>query len=79
MPETRFTEFSALSVDPRVGIFSVCIGDRCFLFFLTYDIKNYYLSFVVSFRFDILRHITIFSERIRCFRGAAKNDVSPEI
>ena len=29
MPEMRFTEFPALSVDPRVGIdFSVCISDR---------------------------------------------------
>ena len=41
MPETRFTEFPALSVDPMVGI-SVCTGDRCLIIFLTYDIKKYY-------------------------------------
>ena len=62
MPETRFAEFPALSVDPRVG-FLVCIGDRCLIIFFTYDIKNYYLSFVSSFIFDILRRITTFSER----------------
>ena len=31
MPETRFTEFPALSVDLRVGIFWFCIGDRCLI------------------------------------------------
>ena len=43
MPETRFTEFPALYVDPRVGI----SRSAFFLFiFLTYDIKNviYHLS-----------------------------------
>ena len=27
-PDMRFTELHAISVDPRVGIFSVCIGDQ---------------------------------------------------
>ena len=54
MPETRFTEFPALSVDPTVGIFSVCIEDRCLSIFLTYDIKSCYsypsfLSFLIFY------------------------------
>ena len=56
MPETRFIELPALSVKPRFRHyaltrgwdFSVCIGDRCLIIFLTYDIKNYKLSFVIS-------------------------------
>ena len=38
---------------PEGWEFSVRIGDRCLIIFLTYDIKNYYLSFVISFIFDI--------------------------
>ena len=55
MPETRFTEFPALLVGPRVEIF------------FTYDIKYYYLSFVISFFFDISRRITAFTERQSAF------------
>ena len=43
--------------------FSVCTGNRCLNIYLTYDIKNYNLSFVLSFIFDILRSITTISER----------------
>ena len=38
MPETRFTEFPSLSVVPGWD-FSVRIGDRCLVIFLTYAIK----------------------------------------
>ena len=34
---------------------------------LTYDIQNYYLAFVISVIFDILRRITTFSERHSLF------------
>ena len=37
MPETRFTEFPALSFDPRVRI----SGSASETFFLTYNIKDY--------------------------------------
>ena len=49
MPETRFTEFPALSVDPRVWISRSASETDVWLLF-TYDIKN-------SFIFDILRRI----------------------
>ena len=51
MPETRFTDFPALSVDPRAGLsdFSICIGDQCLIIFLTYDINICYLLSVISF------------------------------
>ena len=62
MPETRFTEFPALFVDPRFGI-SLSASETDVIFFFTYDIKNDYVSFVISFIFDILCRITIFSER----------------
>ena len=49
MPETRFTEFPALSIDPRVGI-SLLPRRPMFDYFITYDIKNYYLpSLFLSF------------------------------
>ena len=50
MSETRFTEFPALSVDPRVGISRSAIGDRCLIIFLTYDIKkSSFLSFLTFY------------------------------
>ena len=64
MPETRFTEFPALPVVLGLGRL-FCIGDRCLINFLNYDIKNYYLSFLISFLFEILRRIATFY--IRCF------------
>ena len=36
--------------------------DRYLIIFPTYDIKNYELSFVISFIFDILRRKTTYSE-----------------
>ena len=50
----------------------------CLIIFLTYDIKIFYLSFVISFMFDILRRITTFSERL-CFSWWCENDVTSEI
>ena len=53
MPETRFTQFSELSVDPETDVW---------LFFLLMSLK---LLFIIriSLIFDILRRITTFSER----------------
>ena len=69
MPETRCTEFPALSIDPRVGI----SRDRCLIIFLTCDIKHYYLSFVISFTLCILRRITtFFRTSFAVFDGGAK-------
>ena len=67
MPETRFTEFPALSVDARVGISRLCIRNQCLVICLTYDIEKYYLAFDISFIFDILCRITTFSERHSVF------------
>ena len=41
MPETRFTSFPALFVDPRVGISRSAAETDVWLFFLTYDFKDY--------------------------------------
>ena len=54
MPETRFSEFPALSVDPSVGT-----GNRCLNIFLTNDIKNYYLSFVIDLFHSVSAHAYI--------------------
>ena len=43
------------------------MGDRCLIIFLTYGIKDYYIPFVISFVFDILRIITTFYERHSVF------------
>ena len=40
MPQTRFTEFPALSVDPKVGISRSASETDVGFIFLTYDIKN---------------------------------------
>ena len=39
MPETWFTEFQALSVDPRVGISRLASGTDVWLFFLRMTLK----------------------------------------
>ena len=78
MPETRFTEFPALSVDPRVGILGLH-RRPIFNYFLTFDIYNYYLSVVISFIFDILRRIKTFSEHYSVFFVVKQNDVTSEI
>ena len=49
---------------------------RPMFIFLTYDIKNYYLSFVNSFIFDILHHITAFFNIIRCFFVVVHGELS---
>ena len=56
MLEKRFTEFLALSIDPRIGI-SWSASETDVWLINTYDIKNYYLLFVISFIFDILCRI----------------------
>ena len=38
-----------------------------FDYFGTYDIANYYLPFVISLIFDILRRMTTFSKRLSVF------------
>ena len=63
MPETRFTEFPALSVGPRVGISRSASETDVLIIFLTYDINKYYLLFVISFIFYILCRKTTFSKR----------------
>ena len=55
--ETRFTEFLALSIDPRDWISRSAGRDQCLIIFLTYDINNHDKSFVISFIFDILSRI----------------------
>ena len=75
MPETRLTEFPALSVDHRVEISWRFLGLHRspmfdYIIFLTYDIKNchLFLPFVsFFFFFDILRCISNFSERHSVF------------
>ena len=69
---TRITKFPANLVSgiirwPEGWDFSVCIGDRCFIIFLTYDIKDSYSLPDILFIFDILRRITNFSERHSLF------------
>ena len=55
---TRGLRFFALHWRPMID----------YIIFLTYDIKICYLSLVISFIFDILRHITTFlPNAIRCF------------
>ena len=49
------------------------------IIFLSYDIKKCYLSFVISFIFDIERLITTFSERHAVFFVVVQNDVTSEI
>ena len=78
MPETRFTELPALSIDPRVGIYWSAL-ETGLIIFLTYEIQNCHLVSVISFIFDILRRITTFSERHSVFCCWCKNDVTSEI
>ena len=66
MPGTRFTEFFALSVDPRVGIFRSASETNVCLFFLPMTVKII-ICRSYFFLFDILRRITIFYERHSAF------------
>ena len=49
MPETRFTEFRALSVDPRVGISRYASETDVWLFFITYDIEDNCMNIIRHF------------------------------
>ena len=73
MPETGFTQFPALSVDPRVGISRSASDTDVGLNFLTCHIKNCYLLSIISFIFDILRRITTFSKRHSVFFAVVQN------
>ena len=55
MPETRFTEFPALSVDPRVGISWSASATDVSLFFLpmTLKITNYHSTFLSFLTFYV--------------------------
>ena len=50
-----------------------------FDYFLTCDIINYYIAFVISFIFDILRCLTTFSESHSVFYVVAHHGVTSEI
>ena len=63
MPETRFTEFPELSVDPRFGSSrSASVTDVC-LVFLPFTLKDIIHHSAFHFTFDILCRLTTFSER----------------
>ena len=72
MPESRFTEFSALSVDPRVGISRSASETDVWLFFfpVTLKIVIHYLSFLSFLTF--FRHITAFTEHCVFFAVVQK-------
>ena len=55
MPEMRFTQFPASSVDPRVGISLSALDTDVWLFFLpaTLKIIFYHLSFHIVFTFYV--------------------------
>ena len=80
MPKMRCISLPALSVYPRVGI---SLHRRpMFDYVFTYDIKDNYLSFVISFIFDILSRITTFSDGHSVLFFVfwwCKNDVISEI
>ena len=67
MPETRFTEFPALSVDPRVEISRSASETGVRLFFLPMTLKFaiYHSQFLLFF--DILRRTTTIPERHSTF------------
>ena len=52
-PETGLTKFLTFSVDLGVGISRSSSETNVWLFFLTFDIKNHYLSLVIVFISDI--------------------------
>ena len=74
MLEMRFTKFPALTID-----LMVYNEDQCLIIFVTYHIKNCFLLSVISFIFDILRHITTFSNSHSVFFVVMQNDIIPEI
>ena len=57
----------------------MCIGGQYLIIFLTYDIKNYCLSYVNSLIFDILRRITAFADCHSVFFVVVQNDVTTEV
>ena len=63
MPETRFTEFPALSVDPRVGISWSASETDILLFFLPITLKiiKFHSSVLLVLLLEILLCITTFN------------------
>ena len=54
IPETRFTDFLAFSVDRMVGISRSASETKCLIIFLTHDIKNLLIIIDSFFYFLIL-------------------------
>ena len=79
MPETRFTEFPALSVDPRVGISRSASETDVRLSFLpmAFKIVIYHSSFLSFLTFYVAKRP--FPNAIRCFSWWCKSDVTSEI
>ena len=52
----------------------MCIGHQCLIIFLTYDIKHYRLSFVISFIFTVYVALRPHPNAIQCggWSGGAK-------
>ena len=69
MLETRLPRFRYFPLTRGLGFLGLHPRPM-FDYFFSYGIKNYYLSFVISFIFDILRRIT--ANVIRCVRSGAK-------
>ena len=71
MPETRLTEFPALSVDPRVEISRSASETDVWLFFLPMTLKTifYHSSFILFLTLDV----------IRCFSWCRISDVTYEV
>ena len=71
MPEMRFIEFPALSVDPEVGISGFASEAKCLIIFLTHDIKIiiYNSSLILFLSFYLAKRP--FLNVIRCLNGSA--------
>ena len=78
-PEMRFTKFTALSVDPRVGISWSASETDVWLFFLpmTLKIVIYYPSFLSFLTFYVA--LQPFPNVIPCVTQWCKSDVTSEI
>ena len=65
LSDAKKSKFPALSIDPwvRISLYASYAIFFIIFLFLTYDIKDYYISFVISFIYDILWRITAFYER----------------
>ena len=80
MPETRFTSFPALFVDPKVGIYRSASETNVLLFSLPMTLKIiiYHSSFL-SFLTFILRQTSILFERHSVLLWWCKSEVISEV